>query len=131
MSFRLAMRLAVLLALCACGEKASDVDLAHAAPGPEGARIARIAPEAARNVGIEVSEAGPSPIREVLPLYGVVQPNGERVRNVTARFPGIVRSVRASAGQSVTAREQLASVESNDSLQTYPVTAPIDGVVTT
>jgi cobalt-zinc-cadmium efflux system membrane fusion protein len=69
-------------------------------------------------------------LRETLPLYGSIQPNAERVRSVSARFPGVVRSLRKSVGDDVRAGEVLATIESNESLQTYELTAPIAGVVT-
>ncbi len=80
--------------------------------------------------GIDVDEAGSANINELLPLYGVVAPNGERVLEVTGRFPGIIRSVKKRAGDAVRKGETLALVESNESLQTYAVVAPLDGVVT-
>jgi cobalt-zinc-cadmium efflux system membrane fusion protein len=47
----------------------------------------------------------------------------------TARFPGPVRSLRANVGDRVRAGQALAKVESNISLTTYTVTAPIAGTV--
>jgi cobalt-zinc-cadmium efflux system membrane fusion protein len=90
-----------------------------------------LTPEAMHEAGIEVSTAGPGRLSEALVVYGNVAPNAERVRNVTARFPGVVRSVKKAAGESVHAGEVLATVESNDSLEAYPITAPIAGVLTT
>lgn len=80
--------------------------------------------------GIVVAEAGPATIRQTLPVYGVIAPNAERVRDVGARFPGVIRHVTAKIGDSVRAGETLATVESNESLQTYAIVAPLDGVVT-
>lgn len=48
-----------------------------------------------------------------------------------ARFPGTVRSVAVQAGDIVSAGQTLATIESDDSLQTYAVTAPIGGTVVT
>jgi membrane fusion protein, heavy metal efflux system len=86
---------------------------------------ARIAEEA----GIRTETAGPATIADTLTLNGRIVPNAERVREVTARFPGPIRDVVRSVGDRVKAGDRLASVESNDSLQTYAVTAPIGGVV--
>lgn len=90
----------------------------------------QLTPEARKNAGIVVAAAAPGSISEVIPLYGVLMPNAEAVRSVAARFPGMVRSVSVVVGQSVRAGEPLATVESNESLQVYPVTSPLDGVVT-
>jgi len=80
--------------------------------------------------GIRVQTAGPQLIRDVLPLYGQLKANPDAVREVGARFPGVIRSVSKSVGDTVKAGEVLARVESNDSLQMYAVTAPIGGTLT-
>ena len=92
--------------------------------------LARISEAAAAKVGIRSAVAGPAEIREHLPLYGTVKPNAERVREVVARFPGSIRSVAKAIGDSVAKGEVMATIESNDSLQTYPVIAPMAGTVT-
>jgi cobalt-zinc-cadmium efflux system membrane fusion protein len=79
---------------------------------------------------MQIEAAGPAIIRESVTLYGAVVPNAERVRNVSARYAGVVRTVHKQTGDIVRAGETLATVESNDSLQIYPVNAPIAGVVT-
>ena len=87
--------------------------------------------EQVKAAGIELIEAGPARIRETLSLYGVVAPNAERVREVVARFHGVIRDVSAKIGDPVRSGDTLARVESNESLQTYAVVAPLAGVVTT
>lgn len=86
--------------------------------------------ERAREAGIVVARAQARAIPEVLPLYGQIVVNPEAVRSVGARFPGLIKQVSRSVGDSVKAGDVLARVESNDSLQIYSVTAPIDGTVT-
>ena len=90
----------------------------------------RLTPEARKNAGIVVAAVGAGSISEVIPLYGVLKPNAEAVRSVAARFPGVVRSVSAVIGQTVKSGSPMATVESNESLQVYTVTSPLDGVVT-
>ncbi len=90
----------------------------------------RLTPEQLQAASITVSAAGPATIRESLPLYGVIAPNAERVREITPRFPGVIRSVSRRAGDPVRQGETLATVESNESLQTYALPAPLSGVVT-
>jgi len=127
---RLAAMAAVLAAaVCqrtAPAATASDDDGA-ATRGPV---IARISAAAAKTVGIDVARAGPASIREQLPLYGAVKPNAERVREVIARFPGTLKSVSKAIGDPVGKGETLATIESDESLQTYAVTAPMTGVIT-
>jgi cobalt-zinc-cadmium efflux system membrane fusion protein len=101
----------------------------HAEEGGH-AEALKLTPEARKAAGLVIAPAGPAPLVETLPLYGVVKPNAERVRSVTARFPGVVRSVTVKLGDTVKQGQTLASVESNESLQVYAVTSPQVGVVT-
>ena len=48
-----------------------------------------------------------------------------------ARFPGVVKSVRVRAGDRVSAGSVLATIDSNASLSTYPLVAPIGGTLIT
>lgn len=86
--------------------------------------------EQIRIAGIELAQVAAAPIRETLPLYGIIAPNAERVLEVSARFPGAIRSVRGKIGDEVKKGDVLASVESDESLETYPITAPLSGVIT-
>jgi cobalt-zinc-cadmium efflux system membrane fusion protein len=89
-----------------------------------------IANAQAASAGIETAVAGPGVLRETVTLYGRIRPDPERVRAVAARFPGIIRSVRKQIGDQVKAGETVATVESNESLQTYAVASPLTGRVT-
>ena len=88
-----------------------------------------IAPEQAKSAGIKTAIAGSGLLKDTVTLYGNIHPNAERVRQVTARFPGVIRSVKKQIGDAVKAGEVLATVESNESLQAYAVTAPLAGTV--
>ena len=98
--------------------------------GGDGSEHVALSSEQLEAGEIQLAEAGPAEIRETLPLYGVVTPNAERVREVTARFSGVIRSVAKRVGDPVRQGETLATVESNESLQTYAVTSPLTGVLT-
>jgi cobalt-zinc-cadmium efflux system membrane fusion protein len=89
-----------------------------------------IAADVARAAGIATSTAGPGSISDELKLFGAVAPDATRVRAVHARFPGVIRSVTRNVGETVRSGETLATIESNESLQTYTVAAPIAGTVT-
>lgn len=89
-----------------------------------------IARDVAVAAGIGTIVAGPGLIREELDLYGRIEPDATRVREVAARFPGAILSVSVEQGDSVVAGETLATVEANESLRNYEVTAPIAGTVT-
>ncbi len=89
-----------------------------------------LTPEKIAKGGIVVEAAGAAVVREVLPLYGTIAPNAERMRDVAARYPGTIRSVAKKIGDPVKQGEALAVIESNESLQAYSLTAPLAGVVT-
>jgi cobalt-zinc-cadmium efflux system membrane fusion protein len=89
-----------------------------------------IAGDVARAAGIATAVAGPGTINDELQLFGSIAPDATRVRAVHARFPGVIRSVSRNVGDALRAGEALATIESNESLQTYTVAAPIAGVVT-
>ena len=88
-----------------------------------------LTPEQIAAAGIEIVAAAPARIRETLPLYGVVTPNTVGVRQVSARYPGAIRSIAKNFGDNVRQGEALATIESNESLQAYAVPSPISGVV--
>ena len=90
----------------------------------------RISPEMAEAFGLATGIAGPAEIEETVTLYGNIAPDTDRVRAVSARFDGAIRSVHVMPGETVTEGQLLATVESNESLQSYPINAPISGAVT-
>lgn len=90
----------------------------------------RIAPEIAETAGIATETAGPATLVESLTLYGRITPDPARRREVSARFPGVIQAVNGKPGDTVRTGETLAIIESNESLEKYPVTAPIAGVIT-
>ncbi|HUQ51742.1 MAG TPA: efflux RND transporter periplasmic adaptor subunit, partial [Gammaproteobacteria bacterium] len=89
-----------------------------------------IAADVARDAGIATATAGPGSISDELVLYGAIGPDTTRVRQVHGRFAGQIRSVARNVGDAVRSGEALATIESNESLQTYTVTAPIAGIIT-
>ena len=89
-----------------------------------------IAADVARAAGIALSVAGPGTISDELALYGAIAPDATRVRAVHARFPGVIRTVSRNVGDAVRSGEALATIESNESLQSYTATAPLGGIVT-
>ena len=90
----------------------------------------RISPEMAEAFGLATGIAGPAAIEEAVTLYGNIAPDTDRVRAVSARFDGAIRSVHVMPGETVAEGQLLATVESNESLQSYPINAPISGAVT-
>lgn len=85
--------------------------------------------EAAAAAGVKTEQAASARIRETIRLTGRTTLNQNATAQVRARFPGIVREVRKGSGEIVASGDVLATVESNESLQVYPVKSPIKGVI--
>ena len=83
----------------------------------------------AASSGVEVAIAGPGRVVDETTLQGTVVPIETRRARVMARFPGVVRELRAATGDEVAVGAVLAVIDSNDSLQRYNVVAPITGTV--
>lgn len=118
--------LAVIL-LAGCSDKKSEATsekTATAAPG-----VAAITPEAAKAAGIQTAVAGPAEIRETITLFGSVKSNGEKEQSFRAKYPGTIRAVNKSIGDTVSRGDTLLTVESSSSLQDYRVSSPINGTV--
>ena len=110
-----------------CSKRASPVAGAAEPEKRVEAPGGAISPAAASAAGIEVVPAGPARIQTTLTLYGTIRPNAEREQEIRARYPGVVRSVSKRAGDSVKQGEELLTIESNESLQTYPIRSQYTG----
>lgn len=88
-----------------------------------------IADKAAADAGVTTGAAGPATIKLTVGLLGTADLAPGARAELRARFPGRVVSVAKNVGDKVNAGETLARVESNESLQTYAITAPAAGVV--
>ena len=128
--------IAILLALLAGGyffygkshsESGASTEATHEEK-PQGDST-EISKEAAEAAGIKTDSAGTASVHETITLTGRITLNQNTTAQVKARFPGIVREVKKGLGEAVKNGDILAMVESNDSLQTYPVKAPISGVI--
>jgi cobalt-zinc-cadmium efflux system membrane fusion protein len=89
-----------------------------------------IAPDIANTAGIRTETAGPAKLVQTLTLYGRIVPDPAHQRQVTARYPGLLRTVHKQLGERVQAGDALAQIESDESLRTYTLTAPIGGIIT-
>jgi cobalt-zinc-cadmium efflux system membrane fusion protein len=89
----------------------------------------RIAQDIAQKAGIATAEAGPSAIERSLTTYGSLTTAPQQIARVRARFPGVATQVNVNLGDRVERGDVLAQVESNESLQSYALRAPINGVV--
>jgi cobalt-zinc-cadmium efflux system membrane fusion protein len=88
-----------------------------------------IEPAVARAMGIDVELASGATIHETVSVHGSLEVAPDAVTEVRGRFPGIVLSLDKEVGDLVQEGEQLASLQSNESLQNYTVAAPRSGTV--
>ena len=132
----------VLLSLSACGGKpevavstpaqeAGHDQAGHAHEEGEEVEVdsTTIKAAMAEQAGIRSAAAQAGTIADEHEVQGLLTPVDGRVAQVTARFPGPVRSLAANVGDRVRAGQVLASINSNLSLTTYRISAPISGVV--
>lgn len=88
-----------------------------------------ISDDAAAVAGVKIAQAGPATMSESLTVYGRVELNADKIARAVPRFGGVIREARKSLGEEVKAGEVLALVETNQTLATIEVTAPIDGII--
>jgi cobalt-zinc-cadmium efflux system membrane fusion protein len=89
-----------------------------------------ISDEMAKNVNIETEFVDSQTFNETLKVFGQLTLSPNAIRQISARFPGEIKKLHAVLGQKVKKGQLLLTIESNESLQTYPVFSPISGVVT-
>ena len=117
----------IFVGVAGCGKRHSAANGANSEATAETSKAAELTAESARNAGIETEVAGEAQIRSTLTLHGTIRPNAEREQDIRARYPGVVRDVSKRIGDQVRASDELLRVESNESLQTYPIRSPIPG----
>ncbi|WP_444933374.1 efflux RND transporter periplasmic adaptor subunit [Microbulbifer sp. EKSA008] len=83
----------------------------------------------AEKAGIKTAIAAPGVIQERITLYGKTTIDHRSLSHVRARYPGTVVTIEKALGDSIQKGEKLATIESNDSLQTYSLIAPISGQI--
>jgi cobalt-zinc-cadmium efflux system membrane fusion protein len=95
----------------------------------EGLESTTIAADIAQRYGIVTAPAAAGTIRDEHEVQGLLTTVEGRHARIVARFPGPITAVRVGVGDTVTRGQTLATVESNISLSTYPVTSPLAGTV--
>ncbi|VAW44394.1 Probable Co/Zn/Cd efflux system membrane fusion protein, partial [hydrothermal vent metagenome] len=80
-------------------------------------------------LAIGILTAGSQTLKETLQVYGRLANKPENIRNISARFDGEIKSMYVTLGQPVKKGQRLMSVESNESLRSYVINSPINGVV--
>lgn len=88
-----------------------------------------LSPEVIKSAEIKTAIATAAPIEKKLSVIGKISPNGDALSSIYPRFGGIVKEMKKYLGDTVEKGEEIAVVESNESLRTYPITSPISGTI--
>ncbi|WP_154221918.1 efflux RND transporter periplasmic adaptor subunit [Marinicella rhabdoformis] len=101
----------------------------HGHHGHDEEKATTINSEVSKKQNLQTALASAGTIEQKLKVYGRLQAAPEHMADVYARFPGVVKKMTANIGDVVKKGQTLAVIESDNSLQTYNITAPIDGMV--
>lgn len=92
-------------------------------------QVSTIEDAMAKDVGIMTAKARAQTLHQSIVLYGKLVTASEQLSHVRARYSGLIKSVSYSIGDNVKQGSVLARVESNESLKTYSLKAPINGTI--
>lgn len=91
----------------------------------------KIGQKIADAMSINTAIAGPATLVETIKVYGKLATPVDAERSIRARFEGQIEKVHVSLGQTVARGDRLLTIQSNESLKSYSVVSPIDGVIST
>lgn len=80
--------------------------------------------------GIQTAIVAPRIINRELEVVGKISLNRDAMAYIYPRYAGMVKALNKNLGQNVQADEVLATIESNESLQSYAIHSPIAGTIT-
>lgn len=89
----------------------------------------KIEPEIADAMEITTGVVGEATLTETIEVFGKIVPKEGAKRDISARFDGQIKNVFVELGQPVEQGDKLITIESNESLKSYTVVSPINGVV--
>jgi cobalt-zinc-cadmium efflux system membrane fusion protein len=91
--------------------------------------IVELTPEAVALAGIELATVSHGQIGSVIELPGEVGFNEDKLTHIAPRFAGIAQQAKYRIGDFVEIGSTMAIVESNESMNSYTITAPMSGWV--
>ena len=83
----------------------------------------------AEAMGIATETAGSATLHQTIRVYGKLVYPPSAKRQIQARFDGVIKQMHVGLGEPVSKGQVLITVESNESLKTYQIQAPMAGVV--
>jgi len=115
---------------CYAGGKHHDTDEHHNEKKEDNHSEAIVlSHEAIKRAKIQLSIAGPKKIVSTKKVVGKVVPNANKTIYIYPRYNGLVKTLTKQLGESVKKNDVLSTIESNDTLQKYQVTAPFSGLI--
>ena len=91
--------------------------------------IVRMSADVIKRYHITLDKAGPKAIEVRREVLGKIVPNANKTIYIYPRYGGIIKKMTKFLGDKVREGELLASVESNQTLQTYEIKAPFSGYI--
>ena len=89
----------------------------------------KIEPAVAAAMEINTEIAAEAVLTETIEAFGKIVPQEGAQRDISARFEGQIKEVYVASGDTVSKGDKLTAIESNESLKSYTIVSPIDGVV--
>lgn len=89
----------------------------------------RIADSVAASMSIATETAGGATLHQTIRVYGKLILPPDAKRQIQARFDGVIKNMHVKLGDQVNKGQALITIESNESLKTYQINAPMDGVI--
>lgn len=83
----------------------------------------------ANAMNIDTEIAGPAVLHKTIKVYGKLVLPADAKRQIQARFEGEIKQVHVGLGDTVKKGQLLLTIESNESLKSYQVKAPIAGII--
>lgn len=83
----------------------------------------------AEAMGIATETAGSATLHQTIRVYGKLVSPPSANRQIQARFDGEIKQLHVNLGDRVSKGQVLLTVESNESLKTYQIQAPMAGVI--
>lgn len=84
----------------------------------------------AKAMKIKTEIASEAMLNETIKPYGKLTALPEKIVDISARFDGLIKNVFVRLGQKVKKGQRLLVVESDESLKSYNISAPMDGYIT-
>lgn len=89
----------------------------------------KLSPEVIQAAGIMIAIANTTRLEKKLSVVGKIVPNRDTMAPIYPRYSGIIKSLTKNLGDAVQKGDAIATIESNESLQNYVITAPITGTI--